>query len=496
MRPEGGNSLMRSMTRRLDLEALRAVDRRRGVWRLALAGVALGLSLAFAAPATAVPCSVDVDVSRDTDRLPSACAHFPISGGQAVGPIAAGGDGRVWLLTDAGGPALMRVDSSGGMQRVGLPNGQMPTAITGGPDGNIWYVRPGAIGVVGPNGPVGEVPLPGVSPSGIVTGPDGALWFPAGSRLGRTTTGGAVSYVALNGAGVSQTHGITVGSDRALWIAAGPLLARATVGGSVSTLRAAGGRQADGGIASASDGALWYSSSSGALGRVAQSGAVSAFALPAGATDVVRGPGQSTLWAAVGGFVARVSSDQFASGRPPGVSCRGQNPAACLSRLPAVPLGQAGLLNARGATANLAVGPDGNVWYSEGGLLGRVLPFRGALPCYQRVTRNTAFGCGRTQSRIGQVTQGGQAYLRTSCPRLTFRFCRGALTLRTLSGRRIASARYLLGSYDNPKVRVVLPRSTVAALRRHSIRVRAVYDSTDAGGIRRVNRGTWTLRFG
>lgn len=481
------------MTKLLDAHASRAASRQ-GTRCLGLLGAALAMVLAWASPAAAQPCTVDVDVSRDTDRLPSACAHFPVSGARAVGPITAGGDGRVWLLVDAGGPALMRVDSAGGMQRVGIPAGPIPTAITKGPDGNIWYVRPGAIGVVGPNGPVGQIPLPGVAPTGIVTGPDGALWFPAGSILGRATTGGAVTFVALNGAGVSQTHGITVGGDGALWIAAGPLLARVTVAGRVSAT--ASGRQADGGIAAASDGALWFSSTSGGVGRLAPSGAVSGFSLPAGATDVVRGPGRSTMWVAAGGFMVRVSSDQLPAGRPSGVSCGGQNPAACLSRLPAVPLGNALLLNARETVAGATVGPDGNVWYSEGSLVGRVLPFRGALPCYQRVTRNTAFGCGRTQSKIGQVIQGGQAYLRSSCPRFTLRFCLGTLTLRTPSGRRLASARYLLGAYDNPKVRVVLPRSVVSALRRHSVGVRAVYDSTDAGGIRRVNRGTWILRFG
>lgn len=452
------------------------------------------MALALASPAAAQPCTVDVDVSRDTDRLPSACAHFPVSGARAVGPITAGGDGRVWLLVDAGGPAFIRVDSGGAMQRVGIPAGPMPTAITRGPDGNIWYVRPGAVGVVGPNGPVGQVPLPGVAPTGIVTGPDGALWFPARPVLGRITTGGTVSFVSLNGAGVSQTHGITAGADGALWIAAGPLVARVTVAGGVSTI--ASGRQADGGIATASDGAVWFSSTSGGLGRVAPSGAVSGFNLPAGATDIVRGPGNSTLWAAAGGFMVRVISDQFPSGRPRGVSCGGQNPAACLSRLPGFPIGTSLLLNARENVANATVGPDGNVWYSEGSLVGRVLPFRGALPCYQRVTRTTTFGCGRTLSKIGQVTQGGQAYLRSSCPRFSLRFCLGTLTLRTPSGRRLASAGYLLGAYDNPKVRVVLPRSTVRALRRHSVSVRAVYDSTDAGGIRRVNRGTFILRFG
>ena len=485
---------MRPKIRLHDLQLGSAGCRRRIAF-LVTGAAAAATSLLLASPAGAVPCTVDVDVSRDTDRLPSACVHFPVlSGARALGPIAPGGDGRVWAVIE--GPALARIDTGGGMQRVALPAGAAPTAIAKGPDGNIWYVRPGAIGVVGPNGPIGQIPLPNVTPTGIVAGPDGALWFPAGAMVGRATTGGAISYFGLGGAGVSQTHGITVGNDSALWIAAGSLLARVTTGGAVSGAGVAGGRPADGGIAAASDGALWYSSTVGAVGRVVPGGGATSFSLPAAATDIVRGPGQFTLWAVAGGFVARVSSAQIPSGRPSGLSCGAQNPAACLSRLPAVPLGQAGLFNARAATSNVTIGPDNNVWFSEGSLIGRVLTYRGALPCYQPVSRSANFGCGRVRSKIGQVTQGGQAYLRTSCPRLTFRFCYGTLTLRTRGGRRIASARFLIGSYDNPKVRVSLPRSLVNRLRRHSVGVRAVYDSTDAGGLRQVNRGSWTLRIG
>lgn len=467
---------------------------------LGIGMAAAAIWIAAASPARAVSCTVGVDTGLTQDRLPSACAHFPVLGGDATGPIATGPDGRVWLVAgDSGTPSLVAADRAGAMQTVTLGAGEPPSAITGGPDGNVWYARAGAIGRVTPAGEVTEFPAPGIQPTGIVTGPDGALWFPgetgAGAFIGRITTGGSMSFGGLAGAGVTETHGITVGTDRALWIAAGARLARVSPDGGISSVAAGSGRRADGGVTTASDGSLWYSSRSGGVGRVSSSGSVSVFSLTASATDIVRGPGSSVLWATTGLGVFRISSQSFSSAGPPGARCGGQNPAACLTRFPAVALGASGQFNSRATPGALTVGRDGNVWYSEGPYLGRVLPFRGVFPCYARVSRSSGFGCGRTESKTAPVTQGGSAYLRSSCPRLTFRFCQGTVTLRV--GRRvIASARYVLGGYDNPKVRVPLPRSFVRKLRSGARSVRATYVSRDQGGLTRTNSGTWKLRLG
>ena len=65
-----------------------------------------------------------------------------------------------------------------------VPSG--PFSITTGPDGNLWYTKPGAnvIGVIPASG-VGAteftIPTPNSAPQVIVAGPDGNLWFVEGN---------------------------------------------------------------------------------------------------------------------------------------------------------------------------------------------------------------------------------------------------------------------------------------------------------------------------
>src|SRR5579883_1402047 len=84
----------------------------------------------------------------------------------------------------------------------------MPTGITTGPDGNLWFTESAGnkIGRMTPSGQIQEFPLPttcgsaaGCGPAGIASGPDGNLWFAEalGNRLGRITPSGPVEEVPL-----------------------------------------------------------------------------------------------------------------------------------------------------------------------------------------------------------------------------------------------------------------------------------------------------------
>jgi streptogramin lyase len=59
----------------------------------------------------------------------------------------------------------------------------LPTAITAGPDGNVWFTESTSgsnkIGRITPSGTVTEFATPSSSsaPWGITTGPDGNIWF-------------------------------------------------------------------------------------------------------------------------------------------------------------------------------------------------------------------------------------------------------------------------------------------------------------------------------
>ena len=124
---------------------------------------------------------------------------------------------------------------------VPMPNPSvpsLPTGITAGPDGNVWFTDQGnlnlqtspptvlSIGLITPTGAISQFSLsarPFQGPSGIVTGPDGALWFTVGltnNVIGRITTGGNAtsSPIPTPNSNLSDiAENITVGSDGALW---------------------------------------------------------------------------------------------------------------------------------------------------------------------------------------------------------------------------------------------------------------------------------------
>lgn len=118
-------------------------------------------------------------------------------------------------------------------------NGGIPSGITSGPDGNLWFTLPAGtgssgnthyIGQITPSGAMTFFPVPTLDsfPSGIATGGDGNLWFTEtgpswidGSRIGRITPAGSVTELPI-----PKTIGfdyralpqeITAGPDGSLW---------------------------------------------------------------------------------------------------------------------------------------------------------------------------------------------------------------------------------------------------------------------------------------
>src|SRR5262249_6461700 len=75
------------------------------------------------------------------------------------------------------------------------------TAITAGPDGNVWFTDPvqSAVGRISPSGQVTEFSPIGKPTGAITAGPDGNLWFVGvlGGGVGRITPDGKVSEFAL-----------------------------------------------------------------------------------------------------------------------------------------------------------------------------------------------------------------------------------------------------------------------------------------------------------
>ena len=476
--------------------------------KLLIAAIAAAGLLTLPAPALAQRCTQGYDIGLDHDRNPSLCSFFKLPSGQAGFPITSGPDGRLWFFIRDGGLFAAKMTTGGRIDRFRLPDGATPRAITASPDGALWYAGDGRIGRLEPGGAVTESVVRGLTPTGIAAGPDGGLWVAAASGVLRVMPQGDRAIARFDGGG--QSHGIAAGADGAMWIAAGSHLVRISTSGAVSRVPLPARLPADGGIATAADGTVWFTSrgekfrsAGSSAGRYDPArGGVQRFVLSGRALDLVRGPGSANMWVSTAtdsgrmNWITRLSTRSFTTAKPRRWSCWGQSAAACWFHIPPVPLGDQRLFDTHARPGGVTIGPDGNVWYTEGGKIGRILTFRGAMPCYERVTRGHNFGCGRNNNHAAKVTHSGYAYLRTSCPYMTFRVCQGDVVLRTTSGRLISRAVYIIAHYDNPRVRTPVPRWMLNQIKhRGRVLVDATYTSQDMGGLKKVNRGRWYLSF-
>jgi streptogramin lyase len=124
---------------------------------------------------------------------------LPISGLNPT-DIAVGSDGNLWFTvpgSSSGSDGTWVGMINPTTHVVGLlPTAYVPSGITSGPDGNIWFSG-SQIGVVNVStDAVTEFPVP-ANDSGITTGPDGNLWFTAGSNIGVATLSSTEADLAV-----------------------------------------------------------------------------------------------------------------------------------------------------------------------------------------------------------------------------------------------------------------------------------------------------------
>lgn len=232
----------------------------------------------------------------------------------------------------------------------------LPTVITGGPDGALWFVEAGAnkIGRITTAGVLTEFAVPS-TPFGITAGPDGAIWFtePTAAKIGRITVAGAVTEYPL--AANSGPNQITAGPDGALWFTDGPrnAIGRITTAGVVSEFTIPTPDAQPWGIISGPDGNVWFAEQSGnpttkgsrgAIGRITPGGTITEFrssipeATPVG---IVAGPDGNLWFTEFNSFrVGRITTD--------GIITESQ-------RLPGEIRGE----------SSLTVGPDGALWFPD-----------------------------------------------------------------------------------------------------------------------------------
>ena len=145
-----------------------------------------------------------------------------------------GPGGDMWAVAgDSFNHAIVRMSTTGVVEATHpLPEyfaAQDAVRIAAGPDGNLWYSRPGYVGRMTPSGVFTESELPDRDGNPSSSRPagrhrrgqvDGALWFGSDGGLGRITTDGQI-HICREEVGTNQAVGLGLGPDGSLWFAAG-----------------------------------------------------------------------------------------------------------------------------------------------------------------------------------------------------------------------------------------------------------------------------------
>lgn len=279
-------------------------------------------------------------------------SEYPATGDPTA--ITAGPDGNLWF-TSRGAGLIGRITVAGVVTEFStLIPFSTPTSIAAGPDGNLWVTEEATnnIGRITPAGVVTEFPLllPSATPASIVLGPDGNLWFTeyAQRMIGRITPDGVLTdFPAL-----SDPAAIAAGSDGNLWFTErlGNHVNRITPSGVITqfpTLTMSRLLR----ITAGADGNLWFNSDlDDKIGRITTAGVVTEFALPSAVQGgaLTAGP-DGNIWSTGDHEIARITT------------------AGVVTEYP--------IPGSTGDVAGIATGADGNLWFTRTeGLIGRFSP--------------------------------------------------------------------------------------------------------------------------
>ena len=220
-----------------------------------------------------------------------AVTEFPTGAEGAVDWITEGPGGDIWFAETApGSSGIAKIAPDGTITQFPLPDpgenlsSQDPTAITAGPDGNVWFINDSNdIGLITTTGVVLELPLPYPdAPYKIAAGADGNLWFtdPGTSSIGKITPLGVVTEFALPGPN-SGPDSIVAGPDGNVWFTEIGKVGKIDRSGNITEYTTPTQTSGFPDITVGPDGALWFvEDDADQIGRVTTAGVVSEFALP------------------------------------------------------------------------------------------------------------------------------------------------------------------------------------------------------------------------
>ena len=371
---------------------------------------------------------------------------YPLAPDVTVEDLAVGPDGNVWYV----GNGTVGKVTMGGVASQVVSDNSRPSGILVGPDGTLWLYLAWAtdhlahISADGVITPIPTVPAGGLAPMRDLTlGPDGAVWFTQETSIGSITAAGVavvhrgipvvdpddvkaspdgdVVFTNQNSIGRASSDGtitelvdpsgatiypglMTIGSDRNIWFSGGFALQRMARDGTGTTYYVNDGTSGITGLASGSDGWLWFTTVRignpfdphapppvFTIGRMSVLGVVEerSRSVGVGASNIVAGP-DGNLWFIWGtNALGRIDpGGALATFAPAGVTR--------IERLTAGPDGNMWFTTGTGATIGrttpqgvttlfptgaltpraIGAGPDGNVWFTSwpNDAIGRVTP--------------------------------------------------------------------------------------------------------------------------
>jgi virginiamycin B lyase len=298
-----------------------------------------------------------------------------------IGGITAGPDCSLWFIAqNASGGQIVKVTTSGQFTEYAVPNApRFLGPITAGPDGNIWFAEssamPGEVATSSRLNPLGKVfkltplgtftdyPIPAVNttPAGLATGSDGNIWFTDSwtNQVFKVTPSGEFTSYAIPTRN-SQPGAITAGPDGNIWfIEVYPgKVARITPSGEVTEFAS----PADNwlvSITSGPDGNLWITEQfrlprggPGLVAKMTTSGTFTEYEIPLSAAGALRfgPPAPGLITAGRDGNLWFSNIFAIDSVAPSGVFTEY-----------IIPM----LDSENGLLGGMAVGPDGNIWFTE-----------------------------------------------------------------------------------------------------------------------------------